>query len=198
MRAMGELLPYRTPRSREDWTAYLGMVIFLASWAMLFASLFFAYGVVRARTEVWPPDDLPPAPVAWGAVNTAILALSGAAIQLALFSVRRGRARTVAPGIAASAILGAIFLALQIASWAQSHAAGLTPDAGPYASVFYGLTWFHALHVAVGVVALAWLAARAFQGRFTPARHRGIRLWAMYWHFVGIIWALMFVLVYLV
>lgn len=196
--AMGDLVPYRTPRSREDWTAFVGMVVFLASWAMLFAALFFAYGFVRSRAPSWPPADLPELPVALSAVNTVVLALSSAALQWALWAVRRGRMRIVAPGIAASALLGASFLGLQVWAWVGVWKAGLLPDGGPYASVFYGLTWFHAVHVLVGLAALVRLAVGAARGQYTPSRHRGVRLWAMYWHFVGIIWALLFVLVYLV
>jgi cytochrome c oxidase subunit 3 len=197
MQAMGDLLPYRTPRSREDWTSYLGMVIFLASWAMLFAGLFFAYGLVRARSEVWPPTDLPALPVKITAVNTALLVLSSVALQLALFSVRRGRTRVAGPALAGAAVLGGLFLGLQIMTWTQAYEGGLRPDMGPYASVFYGLTWFHGLHVAVGLVALVWLSIRALGGGYTPARHRPVRMWTMYWHFVGVVWTLIFVLVYL-
>ena len=60
---MGAIVPYPPPRARQEWTAYLGMVIFLGSWAMMFGSLFFAYGMVRARSDAWPPPDLPELPL---------------------------------------------------------------------------------------------------------------------------------------
>jgi heme/copper-type cytochrome/quinol oxidase subunit 3 len=195
---MGDLVPYRTPKSREDWTGYLGMVIFLASWAMMFAALFFAYGLVRARSDVWPPPDQPLLPIGLTALNTLVLALSSAALQYSLFAVRRGKVRAAGPAVLAGGVFGALFLGLQMWVWTGLYAAGLRPDTGPYASVFYGLTGFHGLHVGVGLVALSWMCWAAFRGRFTPAQHRGLRLWTMYWHFVGIVWAVMFVLVYLV
>jgi heme/copper-type cytochrome/quinol oxidase subunit 3 len=101
----------------------------------------------------------------------------------------------VAARIASAALLGAGFLGLQAMVWAQLWRAGLRPEGGTYSSTFYGLTVFHGLHVLVGLLALATLAARAARG---GSGHLGLRLWTLYWHMVGVIWAVMFVLVYLV
>jgi len=67
---MGDVVPLRSPRARRDTTAWLGMIIFLASWAMMFAALFFAYGIVRLRAQVWPPPELPALPLRLPLVNT--------------------------------------------------------------------------------------------------------------------------------
>src|SRR5438128_10237529 len=85
---MGDLLPYRAPDAHKDWTATLGMTLFLASWGILFAALFFAYGMVRLRAPLWPPPLTPELPVALPALNTAVLALSSAALQLGLVAAR--------------------------------------------------------------------------------------------------------------
>src|SRR5262249_19430250 len=154
---MGSVVPYRPPRARDEWTAYLGMVVFLASWAMMFGSLFFAYGMVRSRTTVWPPPDLPELPLLVPAINTVLLGASSVVLQLSLHAVRTGKVARLGPGLAASAVLGSAFLGLQIFTWRRLLDEGLTPQGGPYPSVFYALTCFHALHVLVGIVALAWL-----------------------------------------
>jgi cytochrome c oxidase subunit 3 len=193
---MGDLVPYRSQKARSEATAFLGMVIFLASWAMTFASLFLAYGILRARATTWPPEDLPALPFWVPLLNTGVIALSSVAFQLALVFVRAGRVRLVGPSLAVSALLGTVFLSLQIGMWSQLHAAGLSVSGGPYASVFYALTCFHALHVAIGVGALLWLCLRALRGAYTTPRHLPIRLWALYWHFVGVVWVFMFVLVF--
>ena len=184
-------------RARRDFTAYVGMLVFLASWAMLFGSLFFAYALVRARAPVWPPVGDPRLPLVLPAVNTAVIALSSFALQSALRSLRRGRLRPVAGALALAAGLGALFLALQLAVWVRVYGEGLVPSGGPYGSVFYALTSFHALHVLVGLVALAWLAVRASRGAYGAMRHVGVRLWAMYWHFVGAIWLVLYATFYL-
>jgi cytochrome c oxidase subunit 3 len=195
---MGEILPYRPPRAREEWTAYLGMVIFLASWAMMFGSLFFAYGMVRARSNDWPPADLPRLPLVVPAINSVVLALSSGVLQLVLRALRRGKAQLAGPGLGLTAVLGMVFLGLQITTWRNLFDDGLTPQGGPYASVFYTLTGFHALHVLVGIVALVWLCKSALAGRYSAARFLPVRLWTLYWHFVGVVWLAMFVTVYVV
>lgn len=195
---MGEIVTYRPPRAREESTAFVGMVVFLASWAMLFASLFFAYGVVRARAVAWPPPGVPVLPVKVPALNTVLLGLSSAALQYALASVRRGRTAILGRVLLTSCLLGIAFLVLQFQVWIAVHAEGLTADRGTYPSVFYALTGIHAAHVGIGLGALGWMAIRAAGGAYTAARHLTIRLWTLYWHFVGVVWLLMFAFVYLV
>ncbi len=195
---MGEVLPYRPPRAREETTALLGMVVFLGSWAMMFAALFFAYGFVRTRSAAWPPPGLPELPWATPAVNTLILAASSGAMQYGLRSIREGSSPKLARALLLTILLGGIFLALQLSVWTRLYAQGLRPETGgPYSSVFWGLTGFHALHVAVGLVGIGSLCRRAFAQAFSAARYLPVRLWALYWHFVGVVWALMFVLIFL-
>jgi cytochrome c oxidase subunit III len=199
MAVMGDVLPYRPPSAPRETTAFLGMVLFLGSWAMLFGALFFAYAFVRARSAVWPPADVPRLPVALPALNTVLLAASSASLQFGIHSVRRARPRNLGWAMVAAWILGAVFLAVQLHLWSSLHAQGLRPDTGgQYGSVFYGLTWFHALHVAVGLLGLGAVAFNAFRGRYSATRFLPVRLWTMYWHFVGVVWALMFATIFLV
>lgn len=195
---IASVIPYRPRRSRNDATAWLGMVIFLASWTMLFAALFFAYAMLRGRSAQWPPADMAPLPLVLPAVNTAVLAASSVALQLALVSARRGRVSAVAPAVYMALVLGAVFLALQFVVWIGLWRAGLRPDGGPYPSVFYALTVFHGLHVLGGLCGLSWLAVRARANAYGPGRHVGLRLWTGYWHFVGAVWLLLFVTLFLV
>jgi cytochrome c oxidase subunit 3 len=174
-------------QKRDDVTAWLGMVVFLGSWAMMFAALFFAYGLVRAHAPAWPPFDQPALPLLVPGVNTVVIALSSAALVVEA----RARRRPAVPGrwLAAAASLGGAFLVLQALVWARLWALGLVPSGGPFPSVFYALTAVHALHVLVGLVALAWLASRG-------ASDRSVRLWSMYWHFVGGVWVVLYATVY--
>ena len=193
-----EILPYRPPQQRSEATAKLGMIIFLGSWAMMFGALFFAYGVLRTRAAVWPPVDQPRLPLAVGIVNTLVLALSSGSLFGSLWAIRRNAVRLAAFLLLGAGGLGAAFLGLQMRSWSTLSLSGFTPSSSTYASVFYGLTWLHAAHVAVGVVALLFLGWRAWRKIYSAPRHLPLRLWAMYWHFVGAMWGLMFVLLYLV
>ncbi len=191
-----DLVAYRNQdASRAEVTAHLGMFVFLASWAMLFASLFFSYGLVRARAASWPPPGEPPLPLVLPGLNTALAALSSAAVHDAVRSVRVQHGRRAAWALAAATVLGTLFLVLQAVVWVRLYRGGLVPSGGTYASVFYALTSFHALHVVVGLVALAWFTARAFLG-IRRLRPTPIRLWGMYWHFVAAVWLVLFTTVY--
>jgi heme/copper-type cytochrome/quinol oxidase subunit 3 len=184
----------RRPHGAER-TAHVGMAVFLGSWAMLFAGLFFAYAFVRARAPVWPPLDAPPLPRLVPGLNTLAIAASSAAVIRAVRARELGRARSTAASLAVAAALGAVFLALQALVWTGLWRLGLQPSGGTYPSVFYAFTVFHALHVLVGLAALAWLAARAR----SPAgvTRTDVRLWGWYWHFVGVVWGVLYVTLYL-
>lgn len=190
------LARYRRRPRGDERTARVGMAVFLGSWAMLFAGLFFAYALVRARATVWPPLDAPPLPRLLPGLNTLVIAASSAAVARAVRAQELGRARSAAASLAAAAVLGAMFLALQTVVWTGLWRAGLVPSGGPYPSVFYAFTAFHALHVLVGLAALAWLAVRV-RARAGSLRE-DVRLWGWYWHFVGVLWAVLYVTVYLV
>jgi cytochrome c oxidase subunit III len=178
-------------------TAFLGMVIFMASWAMLFAGLFFAYGIMRAGTHPWPPSDLPGLPLGLPGVASVALALSSVAMQTALVRVRKNLSGAGIYVFAAFG-LGATFLLLQTIVWKQLWLVGLQPNTGTFASVFYALTVFHALHVVVGLIALVFLGTQALRGRYSALVHIPLRLWTLYWHMVGVVWLMMYVLIYLV
>jgi cytochrome c oxidase subunit 3 len=193
---MTEVIRYRSPRQRSDNTAYLGMLIFLGSWAMMFAGFFFAYGAVRFHTTSWPPRGVPALPKLLPAANTVILMASGLALQLGYMRIRAGKAHELSAGLFVSLLLGTLFLALQFYYWVQVYHAGLRPDMGPYPSVFYALTTFHAAHVLVGLGALAVLLWKSLEGVYSAPRHLPVKLWTMYWHFVDAVWLLMFATVY--
>lgn len=189
------LARYRRRPRGSDRTAQVGMAIFLGSWAMLFVGLFFAYAFVRARAPVWPPLDAPPLPRLLHGLNTLAIAASSAAVVRAVRAQELGRQRIAAAALAIAAALGAMFVALQALVWAGLWRQGLVPSGGPYPSVFYAFTAFHALHVLVGLAALAWLAVRTRARAASP--DTDVRLWGWYWHFVGAVWAALYVTVYL-
>jgi cytochrome c oxidase subunit 3 len=194
---MGQLVPYRRPRTAHEVTALIGMALFLGAWAMMFAALLFAYALVRARAPHWPPLGEAHLPRAWPALNTVLLLAQGALAQWGLALTREGVVRGLGARLAGAAAAGAAFLFAQCVLFAHVHARGLAPDTSPYGSVFYMLTGFHALHVAVGAGAFAVLALRASRGAFTAARHQPLQLWTLYAHFVTVVWGVVLVAVFL-
>jgi cytochrome c oxidase subunit III len=192
------VIPYRARATRTDETAWLGMTIFLGSWAMMFASLFFAYGFLRLRQPAWPPPGTPALPRLLPAVNTGCLALNSLLLQWSLSAARHGKRNRVVRGLLGALLLGSVFVALQIVLWTTLFKSGLALEDGSLAAVVYGLTGFHALHVVVGLVGLGILVPFVLRGTLNAARNNRLRLWVMYWHFVGVVWLAMYLLIFVV
>ncbi len=193
---MKGIVPFRRKRNPKEVTAYIGMVVFLGGWAMLFAALFFAYAIVRYKQMSWPPEGEAALPLTLPSINTALLVASSATLWLALRAVKQARPSALRAWLVASFALGLAFVVLQYVVWSGLYHSGLRPSSGIYGSVFYGLTCFHGLHVAVGLIGLLTLLPRALAGRFTVQNHTAVRMWGMYWHFVDVVWLLMFFSIY--
>jgi cytochrome c oxidase subunit 3 len=193
---MGTVVELR-PRAKEDFTSSLGMIIALGSWAMMFGALFFIYFGTRARAVVWPPVGQPHLPVVLPALNTLVLVASSVALERGIKALTRGQRQGLAPWVGAALGLGAGFIALQVVVWRDLWLRGLLPSTGVYASLFYGLTVLHALHVAAGVLVLLVVLFRALRGVYTEHNVVRVRMAAMFWHFVDAVWLLMFLSLYL-
>lgn len=184
-------------REESRRTYFVGMVMALASWTMLFGSLFFAYAILRLRAGTWPPDGVEPLPRLLPFVNTLVLLASSAVLHRGLVPAAEARIGALVGALKGTLALGSLFLALQLAVWVPLWRSGFRVDSGVYGSIFYGLTVFHALHVLAGLVALLVLVPGARKGRYRSARQNAVRLSAMFWHFVDGVWVVMFVAVYL-
>ena len=185
------------PRARQDFTSSLGMIVFLASWAMMFSTLFFAYAFLRSRSVSWPPPGAPPLPILLPAVNTVVMVASSFTFARGVRELARGRRKALTSWALATFVLGAVFLALQVVVWRSVAEQGLLHTTGTYGAIFYALTVFHALHVVAGLVILAWVIARSLAGKYTEHNVVNVRVCAMFWHFVDVVWVVMFVSLYL-
>jgi cytochrome c oxidase subunit 3 len=182
---------------QRDRIARVGMTIFLGSWVVMFASLFFGYAVLRMRAPAWPPPMTPELPVVPAFLNSILLLASSFTLSKAVPAARRGNHATFRNAMLETLLCGSFFLGNQIWLWSRVWDAGLRISSGVYGSVFYTLTVFHAVHVAVGIGLLAWLLAT---GRRKSALDwlRSAEMTEWYWHFVGIIWVVMFITVYVI
>jgi cytochrome c oxidase subunit III len=176
----------------------LGILLFIVSEAMLFGAFFASYfflRVVAAEGQPWPPDGFE-IPVAVAGVNTAILVSSSFTVHWALESVRRENRRGLILGLAATFLLGATFLFIQLNEYVH---VGFSARDEAFGSIFYGLTGLHGAHVTVGLVLLAFANIRAWRGHFGPAAkdHLGVEVSGIYWHFVDVMWIIVFTTVYI-
>jgi cytochrome c oxidase subunit 3 len=175
--------------------ATLGMFLFIASEAALFGSFFAAYFFVRVVNPAaaeWPTFDLP---VFVAGVNTAILVTSSFTIHWAVQSIRRGNRSGMKAGLVLTIALGSAFLITQLIEYAHL---GVNTGYDAYASVFLGLTGLHGAHVAVGLTLLSVVAVRAFRGHYSPEHHDGLEIPGIYWHFVDVMWIVVYTTLYLI
>jgi cytochrome c oxidase subunit 3 len=131
------------------------------------------------------------------AINTLILLFSGATVTWAHWGLKLGDRRQLKVGLFLTVVLGSLFLALQVYEYAHAYSElGLTLGTGAYGATFFLLTGFHGLHVTLGTIMLIVIFFRALRGHFKPEHHFGFEAVSWYWHFVDVVWLLLFVLVY--
>jgi cytochrome c oxidase subunit 3 len=153
--------------------------------------------------NTWPSTGPAGDPVermeAWGlpAVNTAILLLSGVTITIAHHALRAGHRTHVIVWLAATFLLGFLFVGLQAEEYVHAYTElNLRLDTGIYGGTFFMLTGFHGLHVTLGAIMLVIIWLRVVRGHFTPDRHFAFEGVAWYWHFVDVVWLGLFFFVY--
>lgn len=166
-----------------------GMIVFLVSLSILFTASIVGYLIVRFQSANWPSTALPGG--LW--LSTLLLLLSSGTMHFALQAARRGRQKALRIGMALTTALGTAFLIGQLFSWLTWIKAGV--ELGPhrlYAWAFYVFTGLHGAHVIGGLIPLAIVTARAFRGRYLPQTSTGVKHCAMYWHFLDVVWLVLF------
>ena len=177
----------------------LGMLLFITSEVMFFAGLFAAYFSTRAANKPWPPTQFAHTlnPLSLILVATIILIASSFTCQFAVWAIRRGDRRGFIRNISVTFVLGIIFLVLQAYDYTQLFDEGLKLGSGPFGTTYFTLTGFHGAHVFAGVVWLSFVLTRALRGGVTQQNHMAVELVGLYWHFVDLVWIIIFTIVYL-
>ena len=164
---------------------------FLASLAFFFAAGIVGYLAVRVPAVDWGAG-LPPFPDGLQ-MSTIVLVISSGTIHLALQGARRGDAKRLQRGMLVTTLLGAVFLVMQVICWQQLfERAGAPAIETLYGLTFYILTMLHALHVVGGLIPLMFTTVRAYRGAYGPEEHTGVLMCAMYWHFLDVVWLILF------
>lgn len=184
-----------------------GVWLFLASEVMFFTALIGGSLTIRRVSANWPhPGAILNVPLT--TLNTFILIVSSLTVVLALSAVQEGDQRRFRRFLLATAALGAIFLGIQGYEYSKLLHEGLNVKnsiehegityPATYGSTFYIQTGFHGMHVFGGVVWLGIVIFKAFRGVYTREDHLGVELFGLYWHFVDLVWILLFTIVYLI
>jgi cytochrome c oxidase subunit III len=162
--------------------------LFIAASVMLFAAFTSAY-LVRLSAGDWLTFRLPS--VMW--FGTASLLVSSFTLHRALRAVKKGDGRLFISGMMLTVLFAAGFIAAQFAGWSQLRGTGLFLSTNPSGAFFYLLSVSHFIHVAGGMVALAYVTTRGLLGRYTERNYLGVEMTAIYWHFLDGLWLYLFI-----
>jgi heme/copper-type cytochrome/quinol oxidase subunit 3 len=175
----------------------LGMWAFLGSECLFFGSLIATYLLYRGRSIQGPyPEDVYDIP--YTSVSSGILLMSSLTMVLALHEIQRGDHRRFRAWLLATALLGITFVGGQVFEFTVFVREGLTLSRNLFGSSFFVLTGFHGAHVTMGILMLLTLYGMSLAGRLPAERALRVELVGLYWHFVDVVWIVIFTVVYLI
>jgi cytochrome c oxidase subunit 3 len=180
---------------RQTSGPVLGMVVFVASEAMFFATFFGAYFTIYSVNPVWPPAGFPRLEPGLATVLTVLLVASSVTLQIGVRAIRRDQTGAMLVWLGLTILLGAGFLGLQLYDYSLL---GFGVRDGIFGSLFYVMTGLHMAHVFGGVVFLVLILVQGLGGQLTHAHHDSMEAGSIYWHFVDVVWICLFTTFYLV
>jgi heme/copper-type cytochrome/quinol oxidase subunit 3 len=189
----GTSLPPALPVAGTRAPAWWGMLSLIATEATLFVLLIFSYFYLRWSSPAWPPAGV--ALPRFGLIVPATVLLLGSSLPIvwAEHGIRRGRVGVLRLGLLIAWVMAAIFIAMEL--WEWTHL-GLRPGDNIYASLFFTITGLHLAHVSAALLMGAYLQLRAALGHFSARRFLAVENVALYWHFVDVVWIVVFLTVY--
>ena len=175
--------------------ATLGMALFIISEIMVFGAFFTAYFFIRVVGGAEWPAEGTELPKVIAGFNTAILVSSSFTIHYAQESIKAGNRRGLQLGMVATFLLGLTFLFIQVNEYVHI---GFAPQDTAQGTIFYGLTGLHGAHVTIGLMLLLFVTIRSFRGHFSAEHHHGMEVPGIYWHFVDVMWLVVYFTVYII
>ena len=170
---------------------------FLGSECLLFGALISTYLLYKGRSTSGPgPDDVYDIP--YTSVSSFVLLMSSLTMVLALSAIQRGDLRRLRVWLLATALLGSSFIAGQVYEFTSFYREGLTLSTNLFGSSFFVLTGFHGVHVTLGIVMLLSLYGLSMQGKLPREKAEVVELAGLYWHFVDVVWIVIFTVIYLI
>jgi len=187
--------PSATPASPRKNIGLLGVGIFVISESMFFLGLFLAFFYLRATARSWPPVGVHPPSILPALFNTCVVLCSMVCVWLGNRAMASGDRRGMLRGFVAASALGVVFMAVQIAEFADL---ALMAQGSSYGSSFTFLLLFHVLRVFVGVTLMVVVVVRGLMGQFSAQRRLMVQGTAFYWFFITSVWLVVFTVLYLV
>ena len=199
--AIAAIDPAESPLTPESW-GKLGMWVFLAGDAMSFGALLAGYGAIRAGSVDWPvPAEV--LGISLTAFMTFLLICSSLTMVKGLSAIKRGDQKRLVTFLGLTILGGVIFLGCQAYEWTHLIHEGLEFTSNPYGNylfgtTFFAITGFHGAHVTAGVIYLTVVVIRGLGGKYSAENCNGVEILGLYWHFVDLVWILVFTFLYLI
>lgn len=179
-------------RQRERATSSIAMVMTLVSFSMLFATLMLGYIAYRFTSEVWPPLGMQRASLGLPTISTVIILLSSLTYFLCESNFLKGNKKGFKTFFWSTFVLGTAFMVSQLLLWRDLKLTGIYVDTTVFASIIYAFTWVHAAHVVGGIIALLLLFPTLRGKREEFKSQIWIKNVGQFWHFLGIVWVIIY------
>lgn len=174
----------------------LGMWLFLASECLLFGGLITTYLLYKHPLEGPTPHEIFDIP--FTSTSSFVLLMSSLTMVLAVSAIERAEHQRMRVWLGATALLGAIFISGQIYEFTVFYREGLGFTTSRFSSAFYTLTGFHGVHVTIGIIMLVSMLVLSLRGKLPEHRSETVEVVGLYWHFVDVVWVVIFAVVYLI
>ncbi|MCO4792962.1 MAG: cytochrome c oxidase subunit 3 [Bacteriovoracaceae bacterium] len=177
----------------------IAMTVVLVSFSMLFASLFLGYAYYRITSPVWPPMGMSKVDLYFPTLSTFAILLSS--LSFVIFKTKYlggGSAKKTLPWLGLTIFLGLGFMFTQFSLWADLSGKGFYASSGVFQSLVYAFTWIHAAHIVMAILALVWLVPTTLKNECTITEENKVNNIGKFWHFLGVIWLLMYFIIFVI
>lgn len=182
----------------EQNRSSMAMLVAYVSWSMLFATLFLGYTVYRFSETSWPPNGFERISLLWPGLSTLVITLSSLSfIQTRKFYIAKNRSG-FKNGLIITLLLGLCFIAVQFVLWDKLAMMGLYVSAGIFPSILHAFTWIHVGHIVCALLAMLWLFTILREDKFLKNKIIAVKNVENFWHFLGVVWLIMFVFLFVV
>ncbi|TCK17594.1 nitric oxide reductase NorE protein [Thiogranum longum] len=183
-------------REKSSLPGDFAIWIFIYAELLVFGVFFLAYAFTRARHVELFNTFQQTLDRESGAINTLVLITSSYFVVMAVNAIRRNAARRCSLWLTLAILSGSVFVFLKLAEFSAKQAEGVTLSTNTFYMFYLSLTFFHFMHVLMGMVILSVVAVKAYRGDYSAQQHTGVETGASYWHMVDLVWIVLFPLVY--
>ncbi|OIQ98601.1 quinol oxidase subunit 3 [mine drainage metagenome] len=188
----------KSEKGQGDLPGDLALWIFIFAEMLVFGVLFVAYAFTRANNVALFNDSQLTLSQTSGAINTLVLITSSYFVVRGVSAIKRGLSKQCAHWLTGALLLGGVFISIKLVEFYAKFAADITMSTNTFYMFYLSLTFFHFMHVLMGMVILGSIIAKAHRGGYSAQEHAGVETGASFWHMVDFLWIILFPLVYII